>query len=91
MNLFDATDIADAALPARWFRRLLLLIAVVVAILLATPLLSVEEVGAWTYAQAQAHVHEMLDPIVADMLESLQSKLPATTTTTTLSAVPPGL
>jgi hypothetical protein len=67
-------------------------VAIVVAILLATPLLSVNEVGAWTYAQAQEHVNERLEPLIERLLESLQPEVPAAPTTTTAppAAAAPG-
>lgn len=80
VNFYDGVDYADALLPKRIMRRLVTLTVVVVLALLATPLLSTEQVAGFLHTQAVQRVNATIGPLVENMLADLGTAVVTTTT-----------
>lgn len=78
MNALDGYDVANALLSRRVMRRLVTLVVGITMSLIAVGALSTDQVGAFLFEQSRQRAEQILDPLVAQITETMT--VPTTST-----------
>lgn len=71
MNALDGYDVASVLLPRRTMRRLVTLVVGTMMALIAVGALSTDQVGTFLFEQSRQRTEQMLDPLVAQITETM--------------------
>lgn len=78
MNALDGYDVASVLLSRRTMRRLVTLVVGITMALIAGGALSTDQVGAFLFEQSRQRTEQLLDPLVAQITETMT--VPTTST-----------